>query len=63
MKMSQISKNALFMPKFGILDPLTEAVSDDVTMTTSWWNTSGMLRMSKIPDICDFHKVKSKCLN
>ena len=51
MKIGQVSEIALFIPKFATLDPITEAASDDVTMMTSWWNTSGMLRMSKISDI------------
>ena len=45
MKIGQISEIALFIPKCGTLDPLTEAASNDVTMMTSWWITSGMLRM------------------
>ena len=27
--------------------PVTKVTSDDITMMTSWWNTSRMLRMSK----------------
>ena len=47
MKMGQISEIALFIPKFGTWDPVTKVTSDDVTMMTSWWNSSGLLRMSK----------------
>ena len=49
--MGRISEIALFITKFDTLDPLTEATSNDITMMKSWWNTSGMLRMSKISDI------------
>ena len=37
MKMGQISDIALFIPKFGTLDSLTEAASNGVTIMTSWW--------------------------
>ena len=56
-KMSQISEIALSIPKFGTLDPVTKVTSDDVTMMTSWWNTSGMFRMSKISDMLRHHDV------
>ena len=58
--MGPISEIALFIPKFGTLDPLTEAASEDVTMMASWWNTSGMLRMSKISDMLRHHDVISQ---
>ena len=35
MKMGQISEIALFIPKFGTLDPVTKVTSADVTMMTS----------------------------
>ena len=43
--MGQISEIALFIPKFVTLDPHTEAANNDVTIVTSWWITSDMLRM------------------
>ena len=57
MKMGQISEIALFIPKFGTLEPVTKVTGDDVTMMTSWWNTSGMFRMSKISDMIHHHDV------
>ena len=56
--MGQISETALFIPKFGTLDPLKEANSDDVIMMALWWNISGMLRMSKISDMLRHQPIK-----
>ena len=39
---------------------VTKVTSDDITMMTSWWNTSGMLRMSKISDMLRHHDVISQ---
>ena len=36
MEMGQISEVALFIPKFGTSDPLTEAASNDVKVMGSW---------------------------
>ena len=33
----------LYAPKLGTQYHVTKVTSDDVTMMTSWWNTSGML--------------------
>ena len=46
--MGQISEITLFIPIFGILGPVTDVTSYRVTVMTSWWNISGMFRMSKI---------------
>ena len=43
MKMGQISDIVLFIAKFGTLDPLGEATSNDVTVMKSWLNISGIL--------------------
>ena len=39
---------------------VTKVTSDDVTMMTSWWNTSGMFIMSKISDMLRHHDVISQ---
>ena len=44
-------QNHLYTPKLGTQYPVTKVTSDDVTMMTSWWNTSGMFIMSKISTI------------
>ena len=36
MKIGQISEIALFIPEFGTLKPLTEAVNNDVKVIKSW---------------------------
>ena len=39
MKMGQISEFALFIPKFGTLDLLIEAISSDEIVVKYLWNT------------------------
>ena len=34
--MGQILEIALFLPKFGTLDPLTEAAGNDINVMKSW---------------------------
>ena len=45
---------------FGTLYHFTKVTSDDVTMMTSWWNTSRMFIISKISDILRHHDVISQ---
>ena len=39
---------------------VTKVTSDDVIMMKSWWNTSRMLRMSKISDMCDLNRIHDR---
>ena len=50
----------LYAPKLGTQYHVTKVTSDDVTMMTSWWNTSGMFIMSKISDMLRHHDVISQ---
>ena len=50
-------QNHLYNHKLGTQYPVTKVTSDDVTMMTSWWNTSGTFIMSKISDRLRHHDV------